>query len=110
MSGMKELLEDQVEEISEETCIPPEVVKDFFDNFGIWGEDVEELKRIIGDANYGQYRNAEVFAEELLDNFIDISNEWWSSYIDYKRMGEDLLRYDYFSVECGNYIWVFRNI
>lgn len=110
MSNMKNLLEDQIEEISEDTAIPPEVVREYFDNFGVWDEDIEDLKRNIGDANYGQYRSPSAFAEELLDNFVDIGNEWWSSYIDYERMGEDLLRYDYFSVKYGYHIWVFRNM
>jgi len=109
MSKMKELLEDQIEEIAEDTAIPPSVIREYFDNFGVWDEDIEDLKRVIGDANYGQFSNAEDFAEQLLDSFVDFSNEWWSAYIDYKRMGEDLLRYDYFSVPYGNYIWVFRN-
>jgi hypothetical protein len=108
MGQMKSLLEDQIEAISEDTAIPPEVVREYFDNFGIFGEDIEELKRYISDANYGQYRSAESFAEEILNNFVDIEDEWWSAYIDYKRMGEDLLRFDYFSVTYGNYIWIFR--
>jgi hypothetical protein len=97
-----------INKISLDLAIPQEVVKKYFDHIGLFGEDVEELKCYISEASYGQYKSAEAFAEEMLDSFVDIDNEWWSAYIDYKRMGEDLLNYDYFAVAYGNYLWVFR--
>ena len=110
MSNMKQLLEDQIEEIAKTTFIPVEVVRAYFDDVGIYTDCIEDLAAEIADATYGYWETPRDFAIDTLDSFVVTGNEWWTSYIDYDRMGYDLLHTDFFTVpHCGG-IWVFRNL
>lgn len=110
MSKMKELLADQIKYISDETYIPEEVVAAYFDDIGIYHDNLGEMKEDISEASYGHYEGAEEFARDLMDNFVDFNNEWWSPYIDFERMAKDLLTSDYLSIPHDGGIWIFRNI
>jgi antirestriction protein len=107
LENMNEELEEVLVKVSEEHSIPVEVCRMYFDNHHNY--DLEELAKQIHWDNYGQWESEEDFAEDTMNSFVDVQNEWWGSYIDYKKMARDLFMGDYYSFPFMGGIWVFRN-
>jgi len=110
VSGMKTLLEESVPEISQELSIPESVLIAYLERIGSYAESLSELKEEILQARCGRWDNVQDFGYDMVNNFIDLEGQWWSSYINYHLIGEDLLSSDYFAIDHNNKIWVFRYI
>jgi len=69
--------------------------------------DVEDAERLLDECYCGEYKNAADFAENITEDTITVP-ENLAFYIDYDLMARDLFINDYFFIEVGNNIHVFR--
>ena len=92
-------------------------IADFIEEHGeIAGEvldhfcgDVDDARSAIEDHFVGEYKDAEDFAVQWVEMCGDKIPESVSYYIDYERMGNDMLMDGFYSIEVGDSIHVFTH-
>lgn len=71
-------------------------------------QDADTLRTAFEDHYEGEFKNAKDFAQEYHERLGTEIPQWVEYYIDWERMGKDMLREDWFSVDGGAGIYVFR--
>lgn len=86
---------------AERYCVPAEA-------YFAWREDPDvDTPERVGDCYRGAYVSVSDFAYYMVDSIGELPDTWLRAYIDWERVGEDLLMNDYEAHRIGGYLHVF---
>jgi len=107
MTSPAQQLQQEIEESGRMDSRPIEFYQELID-YGI--ESLEQFE----DSYQGQHRSGALFAEELCQDCGYLGSnqgipDFILNHIDWETVWSNELRFDYFSIEAGGYMYMFRN-
>ena len=107
MTSPAQQLQQEIEESGRMDSRPIEFYQELID-YGI--ESLEQFE----DSYQGQHRSGALFAEELCQDCGYLGSnqgipDFILNHIDWETVWSNELRFDYFSIDAGGYMYIFRN-